>query len=133
MTIDEYEREALTDLNFDVTQFQEYSKSLGTKRIKWSRYLFNEESIFTLAEDKLKELYKDKLYYLLYKAPEKIDKKYIEAFIKGDPEYRLAEQAVAKQNSKVKFVNEILNTIDRQSFQCSNILKHMMWQSGTNA
>lgn len=132
MTTEEYEREALKDLKLDVTQFQEYCQSLGLKRIKWSRYLFNEETLLNAAEDRLRGLYKDKFHYYAYEYNEqKIDKKNIEIYIKGDADYRMAQQAVLKQESKMKFVNEVLCAIDKQSFQCGNILKYLMWQQGS--
>ena len=128
MTIDEYEAEAIEDLKFDVSDFQGYAKSLGMKRIKWSKYLFEEETLLSVAEDKLRELYRDKFHFYMYKYDEvKLEKKNVETYIKGDPEYRSAEQIVSKQNSKMKFVGEIINALDRQSFACSNILKHLIW------
>ena len=134
MTIDEYEQEAIEDLKFDVAQFREYAHGLGLKRIKWARYLFEEESLLSIAEDKLRELYREKFHFYMYKYDEvKLEKKNVEIYIKGDQEYRNAEQVVSKQNFKMKFVNEILNSIDKQSFACSNILKHMMWQSGVSS
>lgn len=136
MTLEEYENEAIDDLKFDVTRFSDYVKTLGMKRIKWSKYLFVEESLLSVAEDKLRELYREKFHHYMYEYEykgQKIEKKNVEVYIKGDGDYRLAQQAVSKQTSKMKFVNEVLNTIDKQSFACGNILKHLMWQSGVTA
>lgn len=133
MTIDEYEEEAVRDLTLRVDAFQEYCQSLGLKRIKWSRYRYNEENILNIAEDKLRELYKEKFHYYVYEYPEKIDKKNIEIYIKGDDEYRRAQQIVLKQETKLKMVDEVITAIDKQSFQCSNILKYIMWSQGESA
>lgn len=134
MTIEEYEDIAIDDLKVNVEMFEDYVKSLGHKRIKWARYLFEEESLQSIAEDKLRELYREKFHFYMYKYDEvKLEKKNVEIYIKGDPEYRQAEQAVSKQVFKTKFVNEVLNTIDKQSFACSNILKHKIWASGATA
>ena len=59
MKVEEYENEALQDLSMDkvdTESFRSYVVSLGFKRIKWGRYLFNEECITSVMEDKLKEL-----------------------------------------------------------------------------
>lgn len=133
MTIEEYEKEALEDLNFDITQFKECSKYLPLKKIKWSRYLFNEECISNQIEDKLRELYRDKFKYYTYEYSEKIEKKNIDIYIKGDKEYQTANQAFGKQKSKEKYVQSVISCIDTLAFQTNNILKHIIWESGANA
>lgn len=130
MTVDEYEAEALNDIKLNPEYFKDYCQVLGTKRIKWSRYRFNEELTLNTAEDKLRELYREKFHYYAYEYPEKIDKKNIEIYIKSDDDYRKAQQAVLKQEAKLKLVDEVINSLDKQSFQCSNILKYMIWASG---
>lgn len=130
MTVDEYEQEAVSDLTLRIDVFQDYCQSLGLKRIKWSRYRYNEENILNTAEDKLRELYREKFHYYAYEYPDKIDKKNIEIYIKGDDDYRKAQQAVLKQEAKLKMVDEVITAIDKQSFQCSNILKYIMWSQG---
>lgn len=134
MTVDDYENEAILDLKLDISDFQSYVRLLGLKRIKWAKYLHTEEMILTIAQDKLRDLYRERFHYYMYEYNDvKLEKKNVDIYIRGDKDYRAAEQIVAKQEAKVKFVNEVLSTIDKQSFSCSNILKHLIWQSGATA
>ena len=134
MTVEDYENEAILDLKLDISDFQGYVRLLGLKRIKWAKYLHTEEMTLSIAQDKLRDLYRERFHYYMYEYNDvKLEKKNVEVYIKGDKEYRAAEQIVSKQECKVKFVNEVLNTIDKQSFSCSNILKHLIWQSGATA
>ena len=66
MTIEEYEDIAIDDLKVNVEMFEDYVKSLGHKRIKWARYLFEEESLQSIAEDKLRELYREMFHFYMY-------------------------------------------------------------------
>lgn len=134
MTVEDYENEAILDLKLDISDFQGYVRLLGLKRIKWAKYLHTEEMTLTVAQDKLRDLYRERFHHYMYEYNDvKLEKKNVDIYIRGDKDYRAAEQIVAKQEAKVKFVNEVLNTIDKQSFSCSNILKHLIWQSGATA
>ncbi len=132
-SIAEYEEEAIKDLQIDVTQLKEYMLALGLHRIKWGRYLYNEESILAQCEEKLNELYKEKYNFYCYKYEEKIEKKSIDVYIKGDGEYKEAEKYYKMQKSKTKMVEQVLNALDKQSFTVNTLLKHMMWESGASA
>lgn len=132
-SIAEYEEEAIKDLQINVTELKEYTLALGLHRIKWGRYLFNEETILAECEEKLNELYKEKYTFYMYKYEEKIEKKSVDVYIKGDSEYKQAEKYYKMQKSKVKMVEQVLNALDKQSFTVNAILKHMMWESGVQA
>ena len=131
MTVDEYEQEAIRDLTVDVTKLEDYAKGLGLSRAKWARYLFNEETILSEAEEKLAELYRERWHYYVYEYAEaKIEKKHIDTYIHGDKTFKEAEKMVKKQKSKVKMVEQMIAALDKQSFVVNTILKHMMWESG---
>lgn len=124
-SVDEYQKEAHDDLDFDLLQFEEYSKSIGLKRVKWGRYLFEEEYALNILRDQMQEKYKDRFRYYAYQySDEKVDKKFLDIYIKGDAEYREVEKKYNVQKSRVDFVQSVLNTLDKQSFHCSNVLKH---------
>lgn len=133
MTIDEYEKIAYEDLNFDVTIFKEYCSTLALKRIKWARFLYQEETISSEADERLKELYKNRLKFYQYDYEYSIDKKYLDIYIRGDKIFQEAEKIYSSQKSKESFVREIVATIDRQSYQMNNVLKHLLWESGVSA
>ena len=133
MTIEEYEREALVDLDFDVTKFRECSRYIPLRKIKWGRYLFDEECISNQIEDKVKELYRDKFKYYTYEHPDKIDKKNIDIYIKADKDYQMANQILGKQKSKEKYVQSVITCLDTLAFQTNNIVKHLIWESGGTA
>lgn len=133
MKIDEYEKEAINDLSMDkvdTENFRNYVTSLGFKRVKWGKYLYDEECITSLIEDKLKELYRNKFHYYTYEYDVKLDKKNIDIYIQGDEEYRELEKIYKKQQHKEKMVAQVLDAIDKQSFTANTILKHLIWESG---
>lgn len=133
MKVEEYEKEALQDLSMDkvdTESFRNYVISLGFKRIKWGRYLYDEECITSLMEDKLKELYRKKFHYYTYEYEVKIDKKNIDIYVHGDEEYRAADKMYKKQQNKEKLVAQVLDAIDKQSFTANTVLKHLIWESG---
>ena len=133
MKVEEYEKEALQDLSMDkvdTESFRNYVISLGFKRIKWGRYLYDEEFITSLMEDKLKELYRNKFHYYTYEYEVKIDKKNIDIYVHGDEEYRAADKMYKKQQNKEKLVAQVLDAIDKQSFTANTVLKHLIWESG---
>lgn len=133
MKVEEYEKEALQDLSMDkvdTESFRNYVISLGFKRIKWGRYLYDEECITSLMEDKLKELYRKKFHYYTYEYEVKIDKKNIDIYVHGDEEYRAADKMYKKQRNKEKLVAQVLDAIDKQSFTANTVLKHLIWESG---
>lgn len=129
-SIDDYEKEAINDLQIDITKLKEYMLSLGLHRIKWGRYLYNEETLLAQCEEKINELYKDKYNFYAYKYEEKIEKKSIDVYIKGDSEYKEKEKYYKMQKSKTKMVEQVLNALDKQSFTVNTLLKHMIWESG---
>ena len=129
-SIDDYEKEAINDLQIDITKLKEYMLSLGLHRIKWGRYLYNEETLLAQCEEKINELYKDKYHFYAYKYEEKIEKKSIDVYIKGDSEYKEKEKYYKMQKSKTKMVEQVLNALDKQSFTVNTLLKHMIWESG---
>lgn len=133
MNVEEYEKEALQDLSMDkvdTESFRNYVISLGFKRIKWGRYLYDEECITSLMEDKLKELYRKKFHYYTYEYEVKIDKKNIDIYVHGDEEYRAADKMYKKQQNKEKLVAQVLDAIDKQSFTANTVLKHLIWEYG---
>lgn len=133
MTIEDYEREALADLDFDVTKFRDCSRYIPLRKSKWGRYLFEEECISNQMEDKLRELYRDKFKYYTYEYPDKIDKKNIDIYIKADKDYQVANQIFGKQKAKEKYVQSVIGCLDTLAFQTNNIVKHLIWESGGNA
>lgn len=135
MKVEEYEQEAMNDLNMsgvDSSSFRSYVMSLGFKRIKWGKYLYEEECISSVMEDSLKELYRKKFHYYTYEYEVKLDKKNIDIYIQGDDEYLKLNRLYKKQKSKEKLVSQILDAIDKQSFTTSNVLKHLIWESGSS-
>ena len=133
MKVEEYEKEALQDLSMDkvdTESFRNYVISLEFKKINWGRYLYDEECITSLMEDKLKELYRKKFHYYTYEYEVKIDKKNIDIYVHGDEEYRAADKMYKKQQNKEKLVAQVLDAIDKQSFTANTVLKHLIWESG---
>lgn len=133
MTVDEYEQEAIRDLQIDVTKLEDYAKGIGMSRAKWARYLYNEEALLAEAEERIAELYRTKWHYYVYEYQEaKVEKKFIDVYIKGDPKYKEAEKLLKRQKSKTKMVEQVISALDRQSFAVNTILKHMIWESGAS-
>lgn len=132
-TTSEYETEAIEDLTIDITNLENYLLKLGLLRAKWSKYLYNEESILSVCEEKLNQLYKEKYHYYLYEYNEKIEKKSIDLYIKGDDAYNEAEKYSKLQKSKCKMVEQVISALDKQSFSVNSLIKYMMWQSGAQA
>lgn len=133
MTIDEYEAEALKDLQIDVTVIEDAAKVLGLKRAKWARYLYEEECTLAEAEERLNEMRRDKYHFYLYEFDQKIEKKSVEVYVKGDPVFKEAEKVYKKQMAKTKMVEQVISALDKQSFAMNIILKHMAWKSGASA
>ena len=133
MTVDEYEAEALKDLEVDVTRLQDCAKILGLKKAKWARYLYEEECILADAEERLNEMYRDKYHFYLYEFDQKIEKKSIDLYVKGDPTYKEAEKLYKKQKAKAKMVEQVISALDKQSFTMNIILKHLAWEAGASA
>lgn len=133
MTIEEYEAEALADLQIDVTTLEDAAKVLGLKRAKWAKYLYEEECILAEAEERLNEMRRDKHHFYLYEFDQKIEKKSVDIYVQGDPIYKEAEKMHKKQMAKIRMVEQIISALDKQSFTMNIILKHMAWKSGASA
>jgi len=132
VTVEEYEAEAVSDLQIDVTKIEDYCKGLGLAKAKWARYLYNEECVLAELEERLNEMYREKYHYYVYEYSEvKIEKKSIDLYVKGDRVYKEAEKLYKKQKSKAKMVEQVISALDKQSFTVSSILKHMIWESGS--
>ena len=69
----------------------------------------------------------------MYEFDQKIEKKSIEIYVKGDPTYKEAEKMYKKQKAKLKLVEQVIAALDKQSFSMNIILKHMAWESGASA
>ena len=133
MTVEEYEAEALQDLQIDVTRLEDCARVLGLRKAKWARHLYDEECILAEVEERLNELYRDKFHFYLYEFEQKIEKKSVDVYVKGDPTYKEAEKMYKKQKAKTRLVEQVIAAMDKQSFTMNIILKHMAWESGASA
>lgn len=130
MDIQEYEQEARKDFEVEITTINSYCLRMGYILSKWSRYLYNEEMFLNDIESELSAIYKSRLYYYSYEAPEKIDKKQLDSFVNGDPEYVEKKRELKAQQNLVNFVNNILKALSNQSYYINNCIKHLEWQEG---
>lgn len=133
-TIEFYETTAIKDLTCPKSgnspNISEYSIQLGLLRAKWAKFLYLEESILNEAKQELNTIYGNKFIYFSYDYEYTIDKKDIPILIKKDDDYKNTEKLVFKQEQKVKFINEVLNALNSQSFYLNTAMKHILWQSG---
>jgi hypothetical protein len=136
-TAEDYFQEALVDLKFDETTIQEYMISLGRKRMKWGRYIYNEERNTKMGEQALASIYKKWFHYYMYgdktsKEDIKIDKKFIDIYIKAQDDYKSCELKLAEQKNKEKFLNDVAKNLEQQTFVVNNFIKHLLYQAGGN-
>lgn len=130
MNISEYEQEALKDLEVNPTTINSYCLKIGYLRAKWAKYLFSEEDTLNQLEANLANLYRDKMLHYTYDSEIILDKKNIEIAINGDEEYLIKRKEVNAQKSLIKYINEVISTLNAQSFYLNTCVKHLIWQSG---
>lgn len=135
--IEFYEKEAQADLtcptHSKAPDISGYAIRLGLLRAKWAKYLYQEENASNILSEELSGLYADKFRYYSYDYEYNVDKKDIPILIKGDKDYRESELIIKNQNSKTKFIQEVLNSLNAQSFYLNTAMKHILWQSGEPA
>jgi hypothetical protein len=129
-TISKYESEAISDLNFDISKFQDYTTSIGSKKVKWGRYLYDEEKLLNTADHKLREAYLERYNHYRFNHETIIEPKNLDIYIKADVLYTEKETAVQLQKLKVNFIKEVLSTLEGQSFIVNSVLKHFLWEQG---
>lgn len=132
--IEFYEEVAVKDLTCPtrdgIIDISGYSVRLGLLRAKWAKYLYVEETIQNETQQELNTIYSDRYMYYNYDYEYNVDKKDVPILIKGSTEYREAEKIYQSQVEKVKFINEVLNALNSQSFYLSTAMKHILWKSG---
>ena len=136
-TIKFYEESAEKDLTCpkigNKPNISSYAIQLGLLRAKWAKYLYLEESLLNEYQQDLNTVYADKYMYFNYDYEYNVDKKDIPILIKRDEKYKSAEKLVKEQEQKIKFINEVLNALNSQSFYLNTAMKHILWQSGETA
>ena len=141
-TIEEYEIEARDDLTCpkimngghkSQPDISGYALRLGSLRAKWAKYLYLEEKEESSKEQDLDKVFIDRFRYYLYDSPYTIDKKDIQFYIRGDEEYTGVSEILKEQKAKVKFISNVLEALNGQSFYLNTAMKHILWKSGETA
>lgn len=132
-----YEKTASEDLTCpkigNKPNISSYAIQLGLLRAKWAKFLYIEESLLNEFQQNVNTIYADKFMYYNYDYEYNIDKKDIPIIIKKDADYKSAESQLKAQEQKIKFINEVLNALNSQSFYLNTAMKHILWQSGETA
>ena len=135
--IEFYEKTAAADLTCpklgNKPNISAYAIQLGLIRAKWAKFLYIEESLLNTYQQNVNTVYADKFMYYNYDYEYNLDKKDIPIIIKKDDDYKTAELLLKVQEQKIKFINEVLNALNSQSFYLNTAMKHLLWQAGETA
>lgn len=128
-----YENVAKKVLTIEDNDLGTYALKIGIYRASVAKCLYHEETYKIELEQNLDMVYKEKLHDFKYNSDIIIDKKDMDTYIKATDEFRMASKELQTQEIKIKFINEILNTLNNQSYLLNTAVKHEIWKAGGEA
>lgn len=129
-SIQEYEAEAAEDLKVDETSIIPYSLRLGSLKRKWLGYLSEEKLLLAECDSRLAQLYRKVHRQIMTKSEIAVDRRDADMHVKGDDRYSEASLACAAQRCRTEFVQDMLKTLENQSFLLNTAMKMMIFREG---
>lgn len=130
MKIDEIFDEMDKDLKIG-DDLAEESLSIPYKKSKWLRRLFDEQMNNKKLKDVLADLMPVKFEFYSYKQDIKPDRRdIISTYIPSDTEIQQATRNLEMSSKKVELIENIINTINNNSFQIKNAIEWKMFMDG---
>jgi hypothetical protein len=129
--IEKFEKEARSDLEFDETDVHVYSARLGSIKLKWLKYFYDESLVLSEYEGICDSLYSKIYFKAKYESDKIYEKKDLDIIVSGDKKYIEAKKLLNKQNQKVKFIEEMMKILENQSFLINNLTKILIYRDGS--
>lgn len=107
------------------------SLDISFKKAKWLRKLFNEQMLNKKISDELADIMPIKFEYYSYKLDEKPTRRDVfDIYLPSDKEVQAITRKLEMSTKKVELMENIINTINNNSFQIKNAIEWRIFIAG---
>ncbi len=128
--LEQLQEEAQVDLEFDLENADRIAMRLPSCRERWCRKLVQMEVKRKAAEQKRKSKYRQLHEHYLTTYNLKVDRRDIDAYIESDAEYQKLESAEEYWKLCGKYVDGVLQSLDKATYNIGNAVKWHMFKQG---
>jgi len=128
--LQDFQEQAEIDLHFEMENADQIAMKLSGRRERWCRRIIDMEVKRKSAEQKRKSKYRELHEHYLTSYSLKVDRRDIDAYIESDPEYQKLEQAEEYWRLCVKYVDGVLQSIDKATYNVGNAIKWAIFKGG---
>lgn len=126
------QKESADDLSFDLENADTSSLQLSRIRQKWCTYAVRAELSRKKSEQEKKQKYRTLHEFYMKEYNLKIDRRDVDSYIEGDLEYQRLEASEEYWKQCSKFVDGILQCLDKATWNISNAIKWHAFKAGAN-
>lgn len=127
------QKESAEDLAFDLESADLSSLRLSGLRQKWCTYVVRSELSRKKSEQEKKQKYRTLHEFYMKEYNLKIDRRDVDSYIEGDAEYQKLEASEEYWKQCSKFIDGILQALDKASYNHGNAIKWAIFKAGGNS